>query len=198
MAASADPTVPSADERRARFERVADDFDRLVQLVPDERWDAASPCEGWRAVDVLTHVVDTECDLLGRMGFEQPDVEGLTPVAAWQRTRAAMSAAMADPIRNDHAYDGYFGPTTFGRTVDDFYSFDLVVHRWDIARATGLRDHEAIAADLIDWLRTGADGFGDALRMPGICGPEVTLAEGASPQDRLLAWLGRDPSSPAG
>lgn len=189
MTSTPDPT----DEPRARFERVADDFDRLVRLVPDERWTATSPCEGWRAVDVLTHVVDTQRDLLGRMGFDVPDVDGLTAVSAWQRTRAAMSAAMADPARVDHAYDGYFGPTTFGRTVDDFYSFDLVVHRWDLARATGMPDHETIAPDQIEWLRTRADGFGDALRMPGICGPEVTVPDDATPQEQLLAWLGRDP-----
>lgn len=184
---------PSAAAEAARFERVAADIDQLVRAVPADRWDAPSPCEGWSAREVLAHIAETERDLLVRMGFDAPDLDGLEPIAAWERTRPAMSAAMADPAKEGHAYEGFFGPTTFGRTVDQFYSFDLVIHRWDIARATGLGDHERIDDDLLAWLRSSAEGFGDALRMPGICGPAVSIDEDASPQQQLLAWLGRDP-----
>lgn len=190
MTSPTDLSTPTATER---YERVAADFDRLVRAVPDDRWDAASPCEGWTARDVLAHVAGTEHDLLTRMGFDAPDLADASPVAAWDLVRTAMSAAMAEPAKVGHAYDGWFGPTTFGRTVDDFYSFDLVIHRWDIARATGLTAHERIDDDLLGWLRARADGFGDALRMPGICGDAVPAPDESSPQDRLLAWLGRDP-----
>lgn len=177
-----------------RYDLVSSQFDRLVRDVPAERWGAPSPCDGWSAEDVLRHVVDTERELFERMGFTAPDVDGLAPVDAWAAVRAAMSDALADPVRRDHAYDGHFGPTTFARTVDDFYSFDLVVHRWDIARATGLAGHERIAPDEIERLRASAAGFGAAMRMPGIFGPELPAAEGADEQDRFLAWIGRDTS----
>lgn len=193
MTSPADLSSPTNAERAARYERVAADFDHLLRAVPDDRWDAASPCEGWTARDVVSHVIDTQRDLMERMGFDTPDLTGLEPIAAWDRIRAAMSAAMADPGKVGHEYDGWFGPTTFGRTVDDFYSFDLVIHRWDVARAAGLGEHQRIDDDLIDWLRSRADGFGDALRMPGICADAVPVPDEASAQDRLLAWLGRDP-----
>jgi len=30
-------------------------FDAVVQRVPEDRWDADSPCDGWSARDVVTH-----------------------------------------------------------------------------------------------------------------------------------------------
>lgn len=175
-----------------RYDLVSSQFDHLVQAVPADRWSAPSPCEGWTAEDVVRHVAETERDLLERMGFDRPDLDGLAPLEAWTAVRSAVTAALADPARADHAYDGYFGPTTFAQTVDSFYSFDLVVHRWDIARATGLADHEQIAPDELARLRTGAEGFGAAMRMPGVFGPEVPAPADADDQERLLAWIGRE------
>jgi hypothetical protein len=31
------------------------------------------------------------------------------------------------------------------------------------------------------------------LRMPGVCGPPVSVAADASPQDKLIGFLGRTP-----
>lgn len=176
-----------------RFHHHADRFDRLIASVPADRWDAPSPCDGWTALEVVRHVVDTELDLLGRMEFERPAVDDLEPLDAWPLVRTAMAAALDDPACAGFAYDGYFGPTTFGATVDQFYSFDLVLHRWDIARATGLRQHEEIEPNEIVRIRTDAAGFGEAMRMPGVIGPEVPAPADATDEERLLAWLGRDP-----
>lgn len=176
-----------------RYDHVSAQFDRLVHAVPAERWEASSPCAGWTARDVLRHVADTERDLLDRMGFDPPAVDGLDPVAAWTAVRAAVAAALHDPARADHAYDGYFGPTTFATTVDDFYSFDLVVHRWDLARAVGLQEHEVIDADELARIRHSGDVFGEAARAPGVFGPELPAPADATEQERVLAWMGRDP-----
>ena len=181
-----------------RYERVSARFDQLVHAVPADRWDAMSPCDGWTARDVLHHVADTERDLLDRMGFDPPAVDGLDAVAAWTAVRGAVAAALRDPARAGHAYDGYFGPTTFATTVDDFYSFDLVVHRWDLARAVGLAEHEAIDADELVRIRASGEQFGEAARMPGIFGPELPAPADATEQERLLAWMGRDPRARPG
>jgi uncharacterized protein (TIGR03086 family) len=91
----------------------------------------------------------------------------------------------------EREYDGYFGRTTIGATMADFYGWDLVVHGSDIARATGqewsVSDEEAAA------LHATADGWGDALHSDGVCAEAVPVPEDASASDRLLARLGRDP-----
>lgn len=109
-----------------------------------------------------------------------------------------MADALHDPARADHAYEGYFGPTTFAATVDDFYSFDLVVHRWDLARAVGLTEYEAMDADELARIRRSGAVFGESARMPGVLGAELPAPADASEQERVLAWLGRDPRAPAG
>ncbi len=178
-----------------RYRRNATVFDRIVRSVPPERWTDTAPCDGWTAADVVRHVADTSADLLERMGFGRPaDGPAATdPSRGWDAARAAMQDALDDPIRADHSYDGWFGPTTFAETVDRFYATDLSVHGWDLARAAGLRELEPIDVGEIGTIRAHFAGLGDALRMPGICGPEIPLADDADDTDRLVAWLGRDP-----
>ena len=73
--------------------------------------------------------------------------------------------------------------------MDRFLNFDLVVHRWDLARATG-GDETVEVADA-ERVITGAAGFDDMLRGPGVCGPEITVAAQADPATRMLAIVGR-------
>jgi hypothetical protein len=63
------------------------------------------------------------------------------------------------------------------------------VHRWDVARATG-QDAALTDAEL-DRMEAGADSFGEALYMDGICTPAVTPPPGADRATHVLARLGR-------
>ena len=76
-------------------------------------------------------------------------------------------------------------------TIDRFLGFDLVVHGWDLARATG--QDETIAPARVEEIWGMAQGLGDNLRRAGVCGPAVPVADDAPLQDRLLGLLGRDP-----
>lgn len=49
----------------ARHARLAADFRAAAAAVPPDRWGAPSPCEGWTAHDVVTHVVDAHLMQLG-------------------------------------------------------------------------------------------------------------------------------------
>lgn len=170
-------------------------FDHIVRSVPPDRWSVSSPCEAWTAADVVRHVADTSAQLLDRMGFPGPSAAdpATDPVAGWHAARAAMQDALDDPACAGHAYDGWFGSTTFAETVDRFYATDLTVHGWDLARAVGLRELEPIDGGEIALIRVHFAGLGDSLRMPGICGPEVPVDDDADDTERLVAWLGRDP-----
>ncbi len=136
----------------------------------------------------------TELELVDRLGLLPQGVR-LPPdvVERWAVVRGIVQALLDDPSTANHTYEGHFGPTTFGDTIDRFYCFDLVIHAWDVARAAGLAQHEAIDASEIERVRSDADSMGEALRTPGICGPPVPTDSAATPQDALLAYLGRQP-----
>lgn len=176
-----------------RYRALAAEFTRRVEAVPDDRWDAPSPCEGWTARDVLDHMLDNHRNMPAYAGLklDLPRTAAEDPKGAWADAVTAMQALLEDPARAGHEYDGYFGRTSVERTVDEFLGTDLLVHAWDIARATG--QDEALPAGEVRRVAADARTWGGTIRMEGICGPEVDLPEEASEQDRLLAYFGRDP-----
>ena len=176
-----------------RYRRLADTFAGAVAAVPEDQWSSPSPCEGWTARDVVRHVVDTQSMFLGSVGREVGDIPPVDddPLGAWKAATAVVQADLDDPARATAGYEGFFGPTTFEATVERFGCFDLLVHRWDLARAAGLDDR--LDPDEVHRVLVDARLLGDALRGNGICGPEVAPAPGADEQDQLLAFLGRQP-----
>ncbi|MEV2278965.1 TIGR03086 family metal-binding protein [Nocardiopsis sp. NPDC049922] len=174
-----------------RYDRLSADFARAVAAVPEDGWSADTPCEGWTARDLVRHVVDTQGTFLGLVGRELGDIPSVDddPAAAWDAARTVVLADLNDPERAGAEFDGFFGRTTFAQAVDRFLGFDLVIHRWDLCRATG--QDERIDPDDVRWVREAADRFGSNLRREGVCRAELTPPEGADEQTRLLAHLGR-------
>lgn len=163
----------------------------VLDAVPADGWDAPSPCEGWTARDVLGHLVRAQRAFLTGRGFDlgpEPDVDA-DPAGAWRAHSAAVARLLADDGATSSAFDGHFGPTTVGEAMARFYVFDMIVHRWDIARAVG-RD-ERFTEEEMDRLEVGMEGFGPALYSDGVCEGGVEPPEGADRQARVLARLGR-------
>lgn len=184
------PTTPARPvaELHAEADRA---LTAVVDAVPAARWDDPSPCEGWSARDVVRHLIDAQREFLTGKGFDlgpAPDVDA-DPAAAWRTHAAAVAPLLADDGAMATAFDGHFGPTTVGETFARFYAFDMVAHRWDIARAVG-RD-ERFTDEEMDRLEAGMDGFGPALYMDGVCEGGVEPPAGADRQAQVLARMGR-------
>lgn len=164
----------------------------VVDAVPAERWTNSSPCEGWTARDVLWHLIQTQRDFLTGHDIDlgaAPDIAA-DPAAAWREHAKRVRGAISDDAVGAMEFDGHFGPTTVGATLEQFYVWDMVVHRWDIARAVGV---DAVLSDTeLDRLEAGADSFGEALYMDGICRPGVDAPAAAGRKERVLARLGRN------
>lgn len=176
-----------------RYRDLATEFTRRVDAVQPDRWASPSPCEGWSARDVVRHVIDTHGAMPGYAGLSLSLKKSVDddPVGAWAEARDGMQALLDDPERAGAEYDGFFGRTTLQDTVDRFLGFDLLIHGWDIARATG--QDETLPAPEVHRVYEDALSLGDNLRQGGVCGPEVSVPADASEQDRLLALLGRTP-----
>jgi uncharacterized protein (TIGR03086 family) len=183
-----DTTHPERTSQRYRRADLA--LDHVLATVEPQRWDAPSPCEGWSARDVVGHLIETQRAFLLPHGADLgPDPDLADPAAAWRRHAARVVTALADGRLAAVAYDGHFGPTTVGDTLERFYVFDMVAHRWDVAGAAGVDDRFTDAE--LDELEAGIASFGDAIHMEGVCAPAVPVPEGADRQTRILASMGR-------
>lgn len=174
-----------------RYARLAGDFTATIEAVPSDRWADPSPCPGWTARDVVRHVVSTQGMFLGFIGRELGDIPSVDddPLAAWKAATAIMQSALEDPAQAQTMHKGAFGERSLEQGADRFLCTDLIVHRWDLGRAAGI-DVSLAPAD-VDAVMKAAEGFGDAMRSPGAFGPALDPPDGADPQTRMLAFLGR-------
>ena len=174
-----------------RYRRLSDAFATTVAGVDDDQWENPTPCENWTARELVGHVVDSQSIFLRLVGREVGDVPSVDadPGAAWDAVRAVVRADLDDPERAGTEFTGFFGASTFESAVDRYVNSDLVVHRWDLARATG-QDETMDSADA-ERVLEGAHAFGDAFRGPGVCGPEVAVPADADIQTRVLGFYGR-------
>jgi len=177
-----------------RYRTLADAFEAKVAAVRPQDWDNQSPCDEWTAHDVVRHVIDVHGMMLKPLdevlsGGPSVDDDAL---GAFRSARADLEAVLDNPPVADQEYDGMFGRTTVSDTVDRFMAFDLVVHGWDLARATG--QDEMIEPGEVDRVLAFVAHMGPStLRENQVTGPEVAVPDDAPPQDRLLGLLGRHP-----
>jgi len=187
-------------EIAARFEKVAAAFTARVVAVPAEGWERPAPCEGWVARDVVRHLVAWLAGpgfLLGTFDVETgpiPSVE-TDPAAAWAVVYDAIQRALHDPMIATRVEDcGPPGRLSLEAAVDLTCTPDVLIHTWDIARATGLDerlDPEEVRRQLtrIEALPPEVDA---AMRASGHYGPRIAVAGDADEQTRLLAFMGRE------
>lgn len=171
------------------FQTNADRFAAVVDGARDADWSGDSPCEGWTAADVVDHVVDTQRSFLEQREADLGPRPTGSPAELWATHQKAVRGVTADAEFVTREYDGFFGRTTLAATLSEFYGFDMLVHRWDVARAVG-QDVDWDDAEL-DRIEQSLDGFGDALYSDGICQPAIAVPDDASRQVRLLGRLGR-------
>jgi uncharacterized protein (TIGR03086 family) len=174
-----------------RYRVLADDFGARVNAVPEGAWDNQSPCAEWKARDIVAHVTGNARWIGAQANGQEPPppVAGEDPVAAWAETRAMMEAVLADPDKSSANVASPMGPMPVGTFVGRFVCADILVHTWDLARATGL--DETINAEAAAAAYKGLEPMDAMIRRPGFFGPRVDCPEGADAQTRLLTFLGR-------
>ncbi len=186
------------DDIATRTRTVADGLTRTVEAVADDAWDRPAPCDGWVARDVVDHLVGWMSGFfLQAWVGEVPPLPPVAtdPVGAWTGLRDALLAALADPAVADQARDTPMGQVTLTEAFAMAGLPDLLIHTWDLARATGL--DETLDRDEVRRLAEGLDAMDPAvdaaMRDSGQFGPRVEVGPDADDQTRVLAFMGRTP-----
>lgn len=180
-----------AEEHRV----VAGVFTERVRGVPPGAWDNPAPCEGWVARDVVRHLVEWfPAFLHAGTGIELPKGPSVEddPVTAWTVHSDGVQGLLDDPATQGKVLsDRHLGDVPLDRAVDMFYTGDVFLHTWDLARATG--QDERLDPDKCAEMLEGMLPMDEALRASGHYGPRVEVPETADVQTRLVAFIGRTP-----
>lgn len=183
-----------------RYHARADAFERKVAAVRPERWSNQSPCQDWTAREVVGHIVDMHGVMLRPFdrALGQAPTVGEDPLGAFRAARAEIEAVLDDPLLAATRSDTPMGPMTAEQNIDRVVSEDMVIHGWDLARAT--EQDDTIDPYELERMWPAVQTIGPELRTPGafgpgivVFGPEVKISEGSPLQDRVLGLLGRDP-----
>jgi uncharacterized protein (TIGR03086 family) len=187
-------SVPIMSESLTRLNHLLDDFDRRVQAVPSDAWCNQSPCAEWKAHDVVVHVSNN----LARIGGiaptniaptnTAPTNTGETISQAWSRTHKTFKANMAKADLSQ-VVEGPFGPMPLDDLIGRLICNDVLVHTWDLARATG--GDEKLNADAVAGAYSGLKPLDAMIRQPGIFDAKIEAPAGADVQTQFLNFLGR-------
>ena len=178
-------------EVQDRYKLVSNGFDAAVRAASPDKWEAQSPCEQWRARDVVAHVVEGHRGVIAavRGGESEPLGTGEDPRQDWEKAARAIEEITADPEALAQEIDGPTGKMPAGEVIGRFVTMDLLVHTWDLARAVGA--DERLDEDAVGRAYETLKPMDAMIRMPNFFGPKVEPPPGADRQTEFLYFLGR-------
>jgi uncharacterized protein (TIGR03086 family) len=178
-------------------ERTAD----VLANVADEQLTEPTPCEKLRLRDLVAHVggLALAFTAAARKEFgvltDTPPVDGVPLDDDWRSSYPARLAELAKAWRQPDAWQGMTraGGVDFPGEVAGVVTLtEVVIHGWDVARATGQPydcDPDTLQAVLAHVTQIAAEG-----PVEGLFGPAVPIPDDAPALDRAVALTGRDPA----
>jgi uncharacterized protein (TIGR03086 family) len=173
------------------YRQVSNGFDAAVRAVTPDNWEAQSPCEQWKARDVVAHVVAGHRGVIAgvRGGESEPMGEDEDPKEAWKEASRAIDEITRDPEVLAREIDGPTGTMPVGEIIGRFVTMDLLVHTWDLARAAGADEH--LDEDSVRNAYETLKPMDAMIRQPYVFGPKLEPPPGADLQTEFLYFLGR-------
>ena len=169
----------------------------VVAAIGRDQWHATTPCDGWDVQALLNHLVSGNlwaAELGAGATIEQVgdrldgDVLGENGLAAYDTSAEVAAAAFEAPGALQAPCAVSYGPVP-GSVYAGHRFIDVLIHGWDLAVATG--QDTTLDPDLIDAAYDTLRAEADMVRASGMFGDNLTVPADASPQTRLLAFIGR-------
>ena len=182
------------------FLRGLDFFSGAVRQLSAADWHRASPCEGWRAVDVLGHV--GQATRFGTLLLQdaQPAWSPVEPPGAliegspetWWNDLTAQARCAVEGVDLSRELDSPMGRRSIGEGLS-FPALDLYIHGWDIAKSAGFE--LAIPVEAIEFAHAVIDPIpAEQVRNSRVFAAEKPAPADATRSEVFLAWTGRDPA----
>lgn len=177
----------------------------LIVGVADDMLDGPTPCPRYSLGDLLDHVGGLTLAFTaaatkegGGPGSSAPSGDASRLGADWRARISRDLAILAEAWRDPAAWSGMTqagGVELPGEVAGVVALDELVIHGWDVARASG----QAYACDpgsieVVHGFVSQFSGPGHEAEREGLFGPEVDTAHDAPLLDRVIGLSGRDPA----
>jgi uncharacterized protein (TIGR03086 family) len=186
----------NGSELQADLDRALEATGAVVAAIRADQWSVPTPCTELDTSEVLNHLVRGNLVFTAIIHGEPwpapgTDHLGGDPLAAYLRAASALSEAFAEPGALESVYEAPFG-TGPGTALIHVRIVEVLVHGWDLARATGqptaFPDEVAERALARSRRRLTARPQGPDAPFAA----EVQVPHDAPAADRLAGFLGRE------
>lgn len=179
--------------------RALDATEQVVAAVGDDQWTDRTPCTEWTVRDLFNHMVAGNRMFAGIARGDPPAAPGSTaaavadldddPVSAYRSAADALLAAFRQPGVLEAMLSVPVGSVP-GVAAVHLRITEMLVHGWDLARATGqaARFPDDLAEQELDFSRAKLADIPPGRRP---FAPPQPVPDDAPPIDRLAALLGR-------
>jgi uncharacterized protein (TIGR03086 family) len=176
----------------------------LVSSVPDDMLDAPTPCPAYTLGDLVEHVGGAASAFTGAAAKDFGDATSQGPSGDasrlsddWRSRIPRDLAGLAEAWRDPAAWTGMTkaGGVELPGEVAGLVALDeLVIHGWDVARATGQAyDCDAASLEAVQAFVSQFSKPGQEEMRAGLFGPVVEVPEDAPLLERVVGLTGRDP-----
>ena len=173
-----------------RYDVAVAGFRRRLEPLALSDFSRPSPCEGWSAGDLVEHTIGAVTLVAGLVGERAGDDRTSSFTERYDRATGDLRAKVADPVLGAMVVESSFGTLAIKQLVSSIVVHDLLVHTWDLARATD--GDERLDEGLVAHTYEHMSPLDDVLREHGF-GKKVDVPDGADAQTQLLCFLGRRP-----
>jgi uncharacterized protein (TIGR03086 family) len=180
----------------------ADQMAAIVLNIRDEQLAEPTPCDQTTVADMLTHVHglsiafrDAAAKISGPTTSSPASADGRELPRDWRYSIQARLAELTEAWRAPEAWQGETtagGLTMPAEEAGFVVNNELVLHAWDLARATA-QPYEANPANLEASWQFVVNTPDDPKAREGLFGPRLPIADDAPLLDRTLAYAGRNP-----
>jgi uncharacterized protein (TIGR03086 family) len=171
-------------------QRAQQQFQSVLANVPADQWSLPTPCPEWDVAALVDHIIGGNGWVQGLAGRQPAEVPADDKVAAVAASAEGAHSVFSAEGALSAMYELPFG-TMPGRAFIGLRTNDLIVHAWDLAKATGQStalDEELAAEGLAaSRMRITPEVRGEGRPF----GAEMPCPEGRGACDQLAAFLGR-------
>lgn len=177
----------------------------ILAGIPDEMLDRPTPCPAYSVGDLVDHVGGFALAFTGAATKANSDAASQGPSGNasrlgpdWRKRIPHDLDALAEAWRDPAAWSGMTkaGGIDLPGEVAGLVALDeLVMHGWDLARATGQAyDCEQPLLEAVHTFVAQFSGPGQEAAREGLFGPVVKVPDDAPLLDRVVGLAGRDPA----